>query len=228
MISYAKNDGIAIVIHLLAYLGGFMIFDFSNLSPNKRYHLMTQSIIPRPIAWVLTQNNPVGASPTYNLAPFSYFAPLSSDPALLVISVGNKSVDNAKDTKRNLLENKACVLHIPSVEQVEQVNQSAAGLEYGESELSQLDLTLAPFTQDLPRIEEAKIAMYCTLYDAHQLSASQTACYLEVQTLHVNDDVLSQTEQRNIISSRGINPLSRLGGSDYNEAGNILTIKRPN
>ncbi|TBR42815.1 flavin reductase family protein [Marinomonas agarivorans] len=204
-----------------------MIFDFSSLSANNRYHLMTQSIIPRPIAWILTQNTLTTTEPTYNLAPFSYFAPLSSDPALLVVSIGNKDANIMKDTKHNLLENKACVLHIPSAELVEQVNQSAAGLAYGESELTHSGLALTPFMHDLPRISEAKIAMYCTLYDVHQLSESQLACYLQVQSLYVADDTVTQTEQRTTINSKSINPLSRLGGSDYNEAGNILTLKRP-
>ncbi|SQD77863.1 protein of unknown function, might belong to Protein/domain typically associated with flavoprotein oxygenase, DIM6/NTAB family protein [Moritella yayanosii] len=31
-----------------------MQLNFTDLSANQRYHLMTQTIIPRPIAWVLT------------------------------------------------------------------------------------------------------------------------------------------------------------------------------
>lgn len=207
-----------------------MIFDFEHLSANNRYHLMTQTIIPRPIAWILTKNTAnaeADEKESYNLAPFSYFAPLGSDPALLVVSIGNKSVNTMKDTKRNLLQSKECVLHIPSVNLAEQVNQSAANFAYGESEISQLDLTLTPYVDHLPRIAEAGVAMHCQLYDVHELSDSQTACYLAIQSLYVNDALVSQDDQRTVIHSQTLNPLSRLGGSDYTELGDLITLKRP-
>ena len=63
-----------------------MNLDFSTLSANQRYHLMTQTIIPRPIAWVLTDSN----NGSFNLAPFSYFTAVSSAPPMLMLSVGKK------------------------------------------------------------------------------------------------------------------------------------------
>jgi len=200
-----------------------MIFDFDNLSSNNRYHLITQTVLPRPIAWILTQNE----NQTYNVAPFSYFTALCSDPALLIVSIGNKSANTMKDTKHNLVKNKECILHIPSADLAEQVNQSAENLEYGESELEQLGLELVTYTDSLPRIKNAQVAMHCQLYDIHQLSASQAACYLEVQSLYINDDLVTQSENKTIIDSQAFNPLSRLGGNDYNILGQTLTIKRP-
>lgn len=200
-----------------------MLFNFDNLSANNRYHLITQTVLPRPIAWILTRND----NATYNIAPFSYFTALSSDPALLVVSIGNKSENTMKDTKHNIIKEKECILHIPSVELAQQVNLSAAGLEYGEPELDQFDLSLSPYTPTLPRIEEAPVAMHCRLYDIHQLSATQAACYLEIQSIHIKDELVSQQNNKTLINAMGINPLSRLGGSDYNELGKTRTIKRP-
>jgi len=202
-----------------------MRFQFDQLSGNQRYHLITQTITPRPIAWVMTKND----NESFNLAPFSYFAPLSSDPALLVISIGNKTETTAKDTKYNLIREKECVLHIPSGDLIHAVNDSAANLDYGESELSKAKLSLLPFVDTLPRIAEAKVALHCRLYDIHKLgNSSLEACYLEILSVHIDDDIMSQSDDRIVIDNKKLNPLARLGGNDYALIGETVTIKRPN
>ncbi|MBJ7539937.1 flavin reductase family protein [Marinomonas transparens] len=202
-----------------------MLFQFDQLSANQRYHLITQTITPRPIAWIMTKNT----NDTYNLAPFSYFAALSSDPALLVVSIVSKPEQVIKDTKKNLLSEKECVLHIPSGDLINAVNDSAANLPYGESELEKSDLSLVSFVDRLPRIAEAKVALHCRLYDIHQLGNSSTdACYLEIVNVYIDDDIVSQENNRTTIDSQRLNPLSRLGGNDYSLLGKIVTLKRPN
>lgn len=200
-----------------------MIFKLNNLAANQRYHLITQTVLPRPIAWILTANQ----EESFNLAPFSYFAALSSEPALLVVSIGNKEKDINKDTKKNLLREKECVLHIPSLEQAKEVNASSATLAYGDSEIDHQKLSLRPFSSSLPRLSDAKIAMHCRLYDVHQLSKSQSACYLEIKSIHVEDNLISESEGEFIIDSLALAPLSRLGGSHYGVLTDTLSLKRP-
>lgn len=202
-----------------------MRFQFDQLSEGQRYHLITQTVTPRPIAWILTKND----NATFNLAPFSYFAPLSSDPALFVVSVGNKTHEIAKDTKQNLLREKECVLHIPSGDLVNAVNNSAASLAYGESELSGSALTLEAFTQTLPRIKQAKVAFHCRLFDSHSLGDKGfDALYLEVIDVFIDDDLVTENDRRTVIDNKKLNPLSRLGGNHYALLGETVTIKRPN
>ena len=50
-----------------------MIIDFSKIDSKEIYKLMSQNIIPRPIAWIVTEN-------AFNVAPFSYFTGVSSKP----------------------------------------------------------------------------------------------------------------------------------------------------
>ena len=201
-----------------------MRFPFDQLSGNERYHLITQTITPRPIAWILTRNN----NESYNLAPFSYFAALSADPALLVVSIGNKSDSEKKDTKSNLLREKECVLHIPSGDLAEAVNQSAMSLPFGESEVPKTGLSLSDFTQTLPRISDAKVALHCRLYDVHSLGDSSfDSLYLEILDLYVADELVSQENDRTLIDNKKLNPLARLGGNDYALLGDTVTIKRP-
>ncbi|UTW00824.1 flavin reductase family protein [Marinomonas rhizomae] len=202
-----------------------MRFQFDQLSGNQRYHLITQTITPRPIAWIMTKNE----NESFNLAPFSYFAPISSDPALLMVSIGNKTTDVAKDTKHNLVREKECVLHVPNGDLVNAVNQSAATLSYGESELPTTGLSLTDFTATLPRIKEAKVALHCKLFDMHTLgNASFNAIYLEITDLYVDEDLVTEENARIYINNEKLNPLARLGGDDYALLGETVTITRPN
>ena len=63
-----------------------MILDLSQLKPAQVYFHMIQTLIPRPIAWVLSEIE----QGKYNLAPFSYFNAVCSDPPLIMLSVGKK------------------------------------------------------------------------------------------------------------------------------------------
>ena len=63
-----------------------MIVELHSLTPAQVYLHMIQVLVPRPIAWVLSEN----ASGSFNLAPFSYFNAVCSDPPLIMLSVGKK------------------------------------------------------------------------------------------------------------------------------------------
>lgn len=202
-----------------------MRVQFDQLSANQRYHLITQTVTPRPIAWILTKNESVN----YNLAPFSYFAPVSSDPAILMVSIGDKSENIAKDTKYNLLREKECVLHIPSEEVINAVNESSGSFAYGESEIPTSGVTLVDFTANLPRITEAKVAMHCKLYDVHSFdNTSFTAVFLEVLDMYIDEDLVTLESSRIVVDNQKLTPLARLGGDDYALVSKTVTMKRPN
>ena len=85
-----------------------MNIQLNNMPSTAIYHLMTQTIIPRPIAWVLSNNS----DDSLNLAPFSYFNAVCSDPPLCMLSMGKKPNGTTKDTVANLIEEAYCVVHI--------------------------------------------------------------------------------------------------------------------
>ncbi|MFI7025616.1 flavin reductase family protein [Micromonospora sp. NPDC049900] len=60
------------------------IIDLAGLSPERRQGLLSQLVVPRPIAMVTT----VDRSGAVNVAPFSYFMPLTGEPPLLAITIG--------------------------------------------------------------------------------------------------------------------------------------------
>ena len=87
-----------------------MLLDLADLKPNTCYHLMTQTLLPRPIAWVLSASE----EGELNLAPFSFFNGVCSNPPIVMLSIGKKTPEEAKDTRQNILSGRDFVIHIPS------------------------------------------------------------------------------------------------------------------
>ncbi|MEW6991187.1 flavin reductase family protein [Colwelliaceae bacterium 6441] len=210
-----------------------MLINFSDYSANQRYHLMTQTIIPRPIAWALTSLdiNPAGKE-SINLAPFSYFTAISSEPALLMISVGRKPNGDVKDTLVNVLKNKKMVIHIASENQSDSVTQTAASLNHGESELAIIDdevLDTVPFENfELPRLAQCDIAYGCELYEIKEIGDTpQTLIFVEVKQLYVNPKVITEHDGRIKIHAEIMQPLARLGASEYSGITSPFKKSRP-
>ncbi|MCC5855023.1 MAG: flavin reductase family protein [Idiomarina sp.] len=211
-----------------------MNLDLSSHNASAIYHLMTQTVLPRPIAWVLTEHT----DGHHNLAPFSYFTAVSSEPPLLMFSVGEKSPGEAKDTRANLLVNPYCVIHIPSSRHAEAVTESSRTLPASESELANLNLDLVEFEYfPLPRIRDVAVAFGCRLHSTQQVQgAPQLLVFVEIERVFLADDVVElvqQTRADGAISARynidavRIDPLARLGGIQYGTLGAIKSVPRP-
>ncbi|MCD8541226.1 MAG: flavin reductase [Aliarcobacter cryaerophilus] len=68
-----------------------MILDYKDVNDLDRYKIMSGSIVPRPIAWIVTDDDGV-----LNAAPFSYFIPISTNPALVIVAIGKKMMEVQK------------------------------------------------------------------------------------------------------------------------------------
>ena len=217
---------------VLVPLDSYMLIDFLSKHPSQRYHTMVQAIVPRPIAWVLTDNG----NETLNLAPFSYFTAVSSDPALLMFSAGKKPDGQFKDTVVNAMARQKMVIHIPSERHASAVTESSKDLAYGESELDHLDLELVTETGwGLPRISHCDIAMLCELYEVKEIgNAPQRLVFAEIQQMYVADRVVqeqaskSDAQQTRLrINAEAIQPLARLGGGQYAGIGPAFDLPFP-
>ncbi|MBF0109980.1 MAG: flavin reductase family protein [Magnetococcales bacterium] len=203
-----------------------MLIDLGTLSPNQIYHTVTQTLVPRPIAWVLTENR----SKSYNIAPFSYFNAVSSEPPLLMLSIGMKKDGVPKDTRRNIIERKNFVVHIASMAQLEALNNSSAELPEEVSEVERERLTLTEFPGfALPRIEGCKVAFACHLHEVQEIGKIRQALVFGlIQTIYIDDSVVvHDAKGRMRVDGTAIAPLSRLGPGEYASFGSIVRIPIP-
>lgn len=203
-----------------------MIFDFNELPAGLRYQYLTQTLIPRPVAWTLTEN-PTG---DYNLAPFSFFTALGSEPPLVLLSVGRKPEGEFKDTRTNIEARKYFVIHIAHREMAAAMTESSRTLPHGDSELTRAGLPVTPIPGfPLPRLTECHVAFACELYDLQEVGPMpQTLIFGLVKHLYVVDGAVARDEKgRTRFDARVIDPLGRLGASEYTTFGDIISIPRP-
>lgn len=202
-----------------------MILDTQSLSPQETYHLLTQIIVPRPIAWVLTEQE----NGKHNLAPFSYFTAVTSNPPVLMISVGDKPGAEQKDTWKNIQRNRSFVIHIAGSDLAEQVTQSSMNLSSEESEVEVCGLKTEAFDDfHLPKVVGPKIAMGCSLY--HHLDigdSNQHVIFGRIETVWIDDKAAHYEGKRLKVDTRVVNPLARLGGDNYLTMGDVLSVPRP-
>lgn len=198
-----------------------MIIDFKDLRPTQIYQTMIQTIIPRPIAWTLSEND----NGSFNLAPFSYFNAIGSNPPMVSLSIGKRKDGSDKDTKRNIEERKYFTVHIPSVDTAQNVTDSAKALDPNISEVEQLNLDLIHKGTKTPRLKDCKIAYFCKLERIIGLgNVPQNLIIGLVESIYVDDDCIEENEGKYKIDAAAINPLGRLGGSDYCTFGKAFTI----
>ena len=203
-----------------------MYFDLSQLSPGQIYVRMNETLIPRPIAWVLSEN----AGGGLNLAPFSYFTAVSSDPPLIMLSVGKKPDGSFKDTRVNIEQRGHFVVHIPHREQAVDLTATSASLPAGESELEKVGLETADFEGfALPRLAQCRVAYACERYRVDEIGGTpQSLIFGLVTGIHVDDAVAHQDEAgRWRVDAHKVDPLGRLGPDQYAALGELIKVPRP-
>ncbi|MGI9889803.1 flavin reductase family protein [Vibrio chagasii] len=202
-----------------------MNLKLNTLAPTQIYHLMTQTVVPRPIAWALTES----ADQEYNLAPFSYFTPVSSNPPLLMLSVGKKPSGEIKDTTRNAHETGKLVIHIASSSSAEVMTATAATLEHNESEVTANNIELVEFEGfSLPRVKQCTVAFGCTLYEVKEVGeVPQSLIFAQIEQVFIAEEVIDKESDRLKIDALALDPLSRLGGGEYATLSNVFSVTRP-
>lgn len=185
-----------------------MIIDIDKSTGSEIYNLMGQTIIPRPIAWVVTEHNGV-----INIAPFSYFIGLSSKPASVLVSVGHKSEGTPKDTLANIREHQKCTICMVDEKSLEKMHFSSKSLDKDLSEAELFNIETQPFCEGYPpMIKSVPAAYFCDLnqeVDLGEGSSSTIPLILNVRQIYVDDSVITDKEQMRI----DFDPVARIGRS---------------
>jgi flavin reductase (DIM6/NTAB) family NADH-FMN oxidoreductase RutF len=163
-----------------------MHIDPAQYSYADSYKILTNVIVPRPIAWVTSQNQ----TGTLNLAPFSFFNAVGSEPLYLAVSVGFRDDGTPKDTARNIETRGEFVVNLVTEDLLGAMNISAADFPPDESEMIAADLhASASVHVGTPRLTEAAVSLECRLFQAVPLGTN-TLFIGEVVMFHVADHLV--------------------------------------
>lgn len=198
--------------------------DPAHISTQERYKLMIGSIVPRPIAWVSTLS-PKGVP---NLAPFSFFNAVCSEPPIISVSIMRRGSDGQKkDTLNNIEATGEFVVQIVSEPLVQAMNQTAAEYPPNISEFEAAGLTPLPAVRVKPyRVAEALIHLECKLHQIVTLGEHVGGGSLVLGRIvytHFSPDVYHEGR----IDSARLQPVARLAGNGYVRVTDTFELPRP-
>lgn len=200
---------------------GRSVIDLATLSSSDCYRFMISAIVPRPIAWV-TSTDREGAT---NLAPFSFFQGVSSEPPTLMLSVAvSKRSGERKDTLENIEQTGEFVVNVVNEPLLEPMVLSS--VEYGAatSEIEVAGLETFPSLRVAPPcLVASPVNMECRLLRRVELGGC-VVLFGEILVAHVLSDHL---DEKGRVDADRLRPVARLGGSRYALYGRAVEKKAP-
>jgi len=195
-----------------------MDLDPALLEPRERYKLLIGCIVPRPIAFVST----ISPDGRPNLAPFSFFNGIGSDPMTLLFCPANKADGSEKDTLRNCKPvseggTGEFVVHASTEALAREVAAAAEPLPYGESEFELVGLERVASTRVRPpRVARAAWAFECRTLQVVRTNpgAASGGNVVIGQVLHVHLDEGLVDARRHVDPER-LAAIGRMGGLGY-------------
>lgn len=197
-----------------------MELDVRSLAPREAYHWLLTCVLPRPIGWAST----ISTQGTPNLAPFSFFGGVTSDPMTVMLSVGRRKGAH-KDTARNLLEVPEAVLHVVTRPLAERMVATSAEVGEEVDEFALAGLTAQPARHVRPlRVAEAAIALEAEVVQHLEVGRGPVDLFLlEVLWVHAKDELLVD----GLPDAGRLQAVGRLGGQQYCDTSAPFSIARP-
>ncbi|MBD3789806.1 MAG: flavin reductase family protein [Campylobacterales bacterium] len=191
-----------------------MLIDFKDQTLMQRYRLMAQTVIPRPIAWIVTEDEVV------NIAPFSYFMALSSQPPTLIVSIGQRDDGTPKDTLRNLRNTGKCVICMVGEKHFEAMHLSSKELESHRSEAEVFGIRTKKILEGYPPMAEGvQAAFFCDYLQEVDLEGSETIpVIVEIKQLYIDDHIINDPKKLSL----KLDAIARIGKS-YAKIGEEIT-----
>ncbi len=201
-----------------------MIIDPDNQTFTENYKLMIGSILPRPIAFVST----ISKSGIHNLAAYSFFNGVTSNPPSICFAPTRKSSDGSKkDTLVNIEETGEFVVNIVTENIVQPMNETAPEFPPEVSEFEEVGLTpVASQIVKAPRVKESPINMECKLLQVVEVGPAEPGGGFlvigEIVLFHIQDNLLENGR----IDTGLLNPVGRLAGTEYTTLGKRFSLSR--
>ncbi|MBM2824806.1 MAG: flavin reductase domain protein, FMN-binding [Dehalococcoidales bacterium] len=201
-----------------------MKIDPRSLTQQDSSHLLTDIVVPRPIAWVST----VDKRGIFNLAPFSAYGMISTKPMVVGFSVGSNRDGQKKDTLRNIESTREFVINVVTEEMAEAMNTTSAPYPSEVSEFEKAGLT--PLKAELvkaPMVAESPVNMECRVLQILEFGKDPPYSLIigEVLRVHVADECYDKVNKR----VSGLKAVARLGGDGdlYCRTRDTFQMKRP-
>lgn len=183
-------------------------------------------IAPRPIGWISTLDQ----EGRPNLAPFSFFNGVSTDPPVIMFSAGGQHAEGGfKDSAANAEATGEFVFNLATWDTREQMNLTSADAPRGWDEFKIAGLTPAPSRLvKAPRVKESPAHLECRYRQTLEIPSSipgnpNKVVFGDVVGIHIDDDMIKD----GMVDQGALRAIARLGYMDYTVVETIFTMQRP-
>ena len=195
----------------------FLSIDTSTLSSKDCYNLLSNLIIPRPIALVSS----ISKSGVENLAPFSFFMAGGANPPSVVFSPVVGPNGSEKDTLVNIRETGEYVINLVHKTIANGMNLTSKSIPAEESEWDISGFSSLDSWMVRPkRVAQSMVQMECKLFSIVEHGAVEgSARYVIGEVLMIHQ----------LTNGESFAPIARLGGGSYLNVqnGETFELSRP-
>lgn len=199
-----------------------MLFDFTSDAKSLAYKLLTATIVPRPIAWLVSQNG----DGQLNAAPFSFFNLFGSAPPVVALGISKRD-GQIKDSLANIRATGTFQICLVPASLAQHMNQTAIDAPAGVDELALAGLsTTKGIKIPVPRISESPVSLECKLQQEVQTGPMQSLAIAEVLALHVEDEFILDAKRGHIATAQ-LDLIGRAQGTAYAKMRDYFDLDRP-
>jgi len=188
------------------------------------FHTLLSCVLPRPIAFVST----VSAAGVPNLAPFSFFNGVGSNPPAVIFSPCTKADGTSKDTIVNLRAVPEFVVNVVPFAIRAAMNEASYPFAPEVNEFEAAGFTALPSRLvKPPRVAESPVHLECRLVQIVAVGdgpLSANICIGEVLCFHVADDHLLPD---GTVDVEKIDLIGRMGGDWYATIRDRFELPKP-
>ena len=188
------------------------------------FKTLLSCVLPRPIALVST----ISAKGVANLAPFSFFNGVGSNPPAVIFSPCTRADGTVKDTIVNLREVPECVVNVVPFSIRDAMNEASSAFPPEVNEFEAAGFTILPSRLVRPaRVAESPVHMECKLVQIVAVGdgpLSASICIAEVLCFHIANEILLGDGTADVSK---IDLIGRLGGDDYSTIRDRFALPKP-
>lgn len=202
-----------------------MEFKTAELADKDVYKLLTGCVVPRPIAWIST----VDAHGSPNLAPFSFFNAVCSNPPTVLFCPGIRAGDKAnKDTLHNIRATGVFIINFVTEALAEAMNLTSVEAPPEVNEFERAGLaTLPGVAVNVPRVADSPVHFECELNQIVTISEETGGGHIVIGTvkhIHIADEIF---QAGFYIDTAAYAPVGRLAGPWYSFTREFFSMTRP-
>ncbi len=186
--------------------------------PDKRNHGLKHNpfkalIVPRPIGWISS----VDAEGRPNLAPYSMFNAVASDPPCVMFASSTRDDGTPKDSCHGAEASGEFVVNMATYELRDAMNRTSATLPRGANEFDAAGLEWLPSRLvKAPRVKCSPVHLECVFLQALELPSTRPGqgnyvTFGRVVGIHIDDRLIVD----GMVDICRAHPIARLGYMDY-------------